>query len=403
MFHKIPTQDLRIGMFVVDADVSWLKHPFLYSVEGEVTSPLELATIREQGYLEAFIDLTRCRPGSLPPELAALALPGRETAPPADFTPSPPRVPLAEEMRAARSIYRLSLSQAKDMMDNMRKGIFDMPAAEPIVDEILQSLDRNADALVGLCKLRQTDDYTYTHCVNVSVLAVMFARGLGASDESLRAIGMGGLFHDLGKALIPLRVLNAPRKLSDEEFEIMRRHPQLGHDQLREIRGVPQEVLQIVLEHHEKFNGQGYPRALAGRDISFAGQVSSLADVFDALSSKRVYKEALPLSKALSILYSMRDMDFASGMVERFIRLLGVYPVGSAVELEDGRRGVVSVSNPAQPLRPRIVLVRDKNGNKANLQECNLAEKGEAGIIRTISRDELGMDPGVALGLPLQI
>ncbi len=403
MFHKISTQDLRIGMYVVDTDVSWLKHPFLYSVEGEITAPLELVRIREQGFLEAFIDLVRCKPGSLPPDLANLVLPGQEPVPLAEYRPPPPRVPLAEEMRAARSIYRSSLSQAKEMMDNMRKGVFDMPVAEPIVDGILESLDRNADALVGLCKLRQTDDYTYTHCVNVSVLTVMLARGLGATGDKLHAIGMGGLFHDLGKARIPLRVLNAPRKLSDEELAIMRRHPELGYDQLSGVSGVPSEVLQIVLEHHEKHNGQGYPRNLADKEISFAGQVSSLVDVFDALSSKRVYKEALPLSKALSIMYSMRDKDFDGGMLERFIRLMGVYPVGSVVELEDGSFAVVSASNPALPLRPVVIPVKDKEGAELERKEYDLSKEGAPAIIRTASSRELGADPGTVLGLPQRI
>ncbi len=400
MFNKISVNDLRAGMFVVDTDVSWLKHPYLYSVEGLLATSAEIDRIRSDGYLETFIDLTRCAPGSLPFDLAQLVLPGQGAAPPAEYTPPPPRVPLAEELRAARSIYRASLFQAKEMMDNMRKGIFDMPQAEPVVDSILESLDRNADALVGLCKLRQTDDYTYTHCVNVSVLTVMLARGLGATGDKLHAIGMGGLFHDLGKALIPLRVLNAPRKLSDEEFAIMRRHPLLGYEQIKEVQGVPPEVLQIVLEHHEKHNGQGYPRGLSGADISFAGQISSLVDVFDALSSRRVYKEALPLSKALSIMYSMRDKDFAGAMLERFIRLLGVYPVGSAVELEDGRYGVVASSNPAQPLHPTVILVRDKEGKALERKVYDLAATGAPAIARSASAQELGADPGIVLGLP---
>ena len=116
MFHKIAVDDLRIGMFIVDTDVSWLKHPFLYSVEGELTASIELARIRDEGYLEAFIDLTRCRPGSLPPELAQLVLPGQESSPPAEYRPPPPRVPLAEEMQAARSIYRAALTTEEGMV-----------------------------------------------------------------------------------------------------------------------------------------------------------------------------------------------------------------------------------------------------------------------------------------------
>lgn len=396
MFHKLSVDALRSGMYIVDTDISWLQHPFLYAKEG-LLSPESIADIREQGYLEAFIDLTRCRPGSLPPELSTISI--TDSAPlPQEYTPSQPRVPLAEEMLAARSIYKSCLGQARELMDNMRKGILDMPSAEPVVDSILESLDRNADALVGLCKLRQTDDYTYTHCVNVSVLSVMFARGLGLSGPSLHAIGMGGLFHDLGKSLIPLRILNAPRKLSDSEFDIMRRHPGLGHEQLEHVGNVPKEVLQVILEHHEKYNGEGYPHGLSGDAISFAGRVASIVDVFDALSSRRVYKEPMPLSKCLSIMYSMRGKEFHPGMVEHFIRLLGVFPVGSVVELEGGTRAVVSGSNPAFPLRPKIIVVCDANSRPLCRKEFDLTENNSPGILRSLTAKDIGVDPAIVLG-----
>ena len=398
MFHKLPVDALRVGMYVVDTDISWLQHPYLYAKEGELR-PETIAGIREQGYLEAFIDLTRCQPGSLPPELSDLSISDAQRPAP-EYTPPAPKVPLQEEMQAARSIYRSSLVLAKELMDNMRKGVLDVPAAEPVVAGILESLDRNTDALVGLCKLRQTDDYTYTHCVNVSVLSVMFARGLGLSGPSLHAIGMGGLFHDLGKSLIPLRILNAPRKLSDSEFSIMRRHPGLGHEQLEHLGTLPKEVLQVILEHHEKYNGKGYPGGLSGDAISFAGRVASIADVFDALSSRRVYKEPMPLSKCLSIMYSMRGQEFHPGMVEHFIRLLGVFPIGSVVELEGGVRAVVSGSNPAFPLRPKVIVVCDASGTLLRQQEFDLTETGNPGILRSLTAKDISVDPAVVLGCP---
>lgn len=387
-------------MYIANSGVPWLQHPYLYSEDGELTSQ-ELEKLRAEGYSEAYVDLSRCRPGTLPPELEALVPSAAAGDMGMDFMPPPPKVALAEELPKARAVFNSSLNMAKEMMDAVRKGVsFDPPAAEPLVENILESLDRNADALFSLCKLRQTDDYTYTHCVNVSVLTVMFARGLGMSDETLQAIGLGALFHDVGKALIPTRILQAPRRLSDDEMAVMRRHPQLGADYLKEYRNAPKEVFQIVLEHHEQYCGKGYPRSLGPDAISLPGRIAAVVDVFDALSSKRVYKEPMPLSKALSILYSMREKEFFPGMAERFIRLLGVYPLGSAVELEDRSRGVVSEPNFTAPMRPKVLLVKDENGNNCGKIPCDLADGGHPPIRKVITAAELGVDPASVLGVP---
>ena len=387
-------------MYIVDTGVSWLQHPYLYISDGELTAQ-ELTGLLEEGYTEAYIHLSRCRPGTLPPELEAL-VPAVSSEDAYDaFMPPPPKVALEEELPKARRVFQSSLSMAKDLMDTVRKGqSTDPAAAEPLVEDILTSLDRNADALFSLCKLRQKDDYTYTHCVNVSVLSVMFARGLGMSDDTLQGIGLGALFHDLGKALIPLRILHAPRRLSDDEMAVMKRHPELGFDVLQIYKNAPKEVFQVTLEHHEQYCGKGYPKGLDPDSISLPGRIAAVVDVFDALSSKRVYKDAMPLSKALSILYSMREKEFFPGMAERFIRLLGVYPLGSAVELEDGSLAVVSQANTANPMKPTVTLVRDKDGKSLGKLVCDLTKEGSPGIRRTVTAAELGVDPASVIGVP---
>lgn len=387
-------------MYTINTGVSWLQHPYLYSVEGELTRQ-DIARLVDDGFKEAYIDLSRCRPGSLPPELEKLVPSVTATDEALSFIPPPPKVAIAEEIPKARMVFRSSLNMAKEMLDGVRRGDFDLPSAEPVVEDILESLDRNAEALLGLCKLRQTDDYTYTHCVNASVLSTIFARGLGMRRETLRSIGMGGLFHDLGKTMLPQQILNAPRRLNDKEMEVMRRHPQLGYDYLVDHKTTNKDILDIVIQHHEQYCGQGYPHKIPGAQISLPGRIAAVVDVFDALSSRRVYKEPMPLSKALGILYSMRGKEFFPGMVEKFIRLLGVYPVGSAVELEDGSRAVVSAANMTAPLKPTVILVSDGMGKKLEYTEYDLASSGSPRITRSISAAELGVDPAGVLGIPL--
>lgn len=400
MYHKIASQDLCAGMYIVNTGVSWLQHPTLYMVEGELT-PQELAGLSREGYTEAYIDISRCRPGTLPPELEKLVPSAAEAEnAPEFFLPPPPKVTIAEEMPKARVVFRSSLEMARQMLDGIQNGNFDAPAAEPVVEEILQSLDRNADALVSLCKLRQTDDYTYTHCVNASVMVSLFARGLGVSSSSLLSLGLGGLFHDIGKTLLPRQIINAPRRLNQKEMDIVRRHPQLGYDYLVSKNIKDNDVLMLVLEHHEQYCGEGYPHKISGNTISLPGRMAAIVDVFDALSSRRVYKEPMPLSKALSILFSMRGKEFFPGMVEQFIRLLGVYPVGSVVELEDGSLGVVSAANMTAPMKPAVILVRDNQGKSLERRACDLAKSGSPAIVRSAPSHNLGFDPADILGLP---
>ena len=394
MLQKISTKDLAVGMFIANTGVSWLTHKGLCTLEGIIPTEDLLLKIQAK-YSEAYIDLARSRKGSLPPALADLLHP----KPVEGYLPPQPRVPMREELEVASAIYDDSIVKAKELMDNMRKGNLTVSLEEPMVGDILESLDRNVDALFGLCKLRQADEYTYTHCVNVSVLATMFGRGLGLDRDMQKMLGLGGLFHDLGKAKIPMEIVNAPRKLSDAEFSIMKQHPALGYKQLISVPGIPDTLLAIVAEHHERYDGTGYPKGLKADEISLAGVITGIADVFDALSSRRCYKEALPLPKVTSILYSMRDRDFPASMVEKFIVLMGVFPVGSCVQLSDGRSGIVSGSNPANVLKPKVIVLQDDKGRNIKQMELDLMNEQGVEVSTAVSAATLKVDPADILGI----
>jgi HD-GYP domain-containing protein (c-di-GMP phosphodiesterase class II) len=286
-------------------------------------------------------------------------------------------------------------------MRDIRSGKLNMEPAGAIIERITDSLERNADALVSLCRLRRTDSYTYMHCVNVAVLTALFARNEGKDREQVFACALAGLFHDLGKSMVPPTVLNAPRKLTNAERIAMNEHPRKGYEQLKSVPGIQPEVLLGALHHHEKFNGTGYPQGLSGKEISEIGFIVGAADIYDALTSKRVYKEAMFPHRALGIMYEMRNKDLPTETLVHFIRMLGVYPVGSIVEMSDGSRGIVSMSNPEQPVKPVVTLVRNPLGKAMPLRTYDLAENsGGLEIERCIAPENTDIDPATVLGLP---
>jgi HD-GYP domain-containing protein (c-di-GMP phosphodiesterase class II) len=393
MLKKISTEQLVPGMYIADSGMSRLENPYLYYAETDATAELSNRILRS-GFTEVFIDTERCRPGLIA-EDAGLA-----AAPTGGGAYAVPDIPITVEMQAAKATYSGALNQAKTFMDSIRNGNTpELRQAEPLVDEMLQSLGRNPDALLSLCKLRAQDNYTYTHCINVAVLGIMFAKHMGFSTNVQHATGMAGLFHDLGKSLVPLEILNAPRDLSADEFAVLREHPGMGYDLVKQISGLPPEVSLGVYDHHERSKGHGYPRGLSAGDISPAGRILAVADVYDALSSRRPYKDAVMPHRVLGIMYQNRNKDFYPGYVEHFVRLLGIYPVGSVVELEDGRQGVVSGSNSAAPTRPKVLIMLAKDGTPLKPEEKDI-NLGECPPIRTcLPAGASSIDPAKAFNL----
>ncbi len=398
MLQKIGIAELAVGMYVVDTGLSWLEHPFLYSEEGEVRDAEALRAIVDAGYEEVFVDTDKGGFGS-----ARQALDGRLAAPLAEAAargasghPGAPgrRVSLDKGLAEAGTVYRDCLHIARDVLREVQNGgAVDVRASEALVDDVIASAVENRDALLALAKLRVHDAYTFTHGVNVAVLAVAFGSALGLPRKRLRELGLAGLFHDVGKTGVPDAVLNKPGRLTPREFALVRRHP--GHGRrLLEGRGLPEAVLRGVGEHHEKKDGSGYPLGLAGRGIHPFGRILGVADVFDALTSRRSYKEAMLPTRALGVLYGMRDRDFPGRLVERFIKFLGPYPVGSFVRLTSGEYGFVRGANPVRPLFPELLLVLGPDGRPCPPRLLDLGERpaGEVAIAQALDPEAYGLD-----------
>lgn len=398
MLKKIALEDLQPGMYVVDSGLSWLEFPYLYMKEGMISTASVIKGIVAEGYTEAVIDTELSvgfGAGAGEEDLV------RDLQELPEFFPPPPLVTIGQELDKAKAMYVDSVRYAKVLLEDVRLGkAVDVYSSGLLVEDIISSVTRNSDALVGLSKLRVFDEYTFTHSVNVAVLTVVFGRFLGKTDDELKALGMAGLFHDIGKQLIPDAVLNKPGKLTDEEFIVMKQHPLLGFKHLYEQAGAKKNVETVVVrgivEHHEKYNGTGYPRGLTGSAISEVGRIIAVADVYDALSSRRVYKAPMAPHKALGLMYSMRGKEFYPGYVERFIKCLGIYPVGTTVLLNTGHVAVVSASNPKAPMQPTVVVVRGPSG-RLSPRYLDLSDQLELRIESTVDPAPLGIDPVAVL------
>lgn len=311
-----------------------------------------------------------------------------------DIEEEVPRVPIQEELRRVDKLYGEALGYAHEFIDDIKNGKpFDFNDATPMVTDFIDSIFRNESAAAAISKLKAFDEYTYTHCINVSILAVILGKRLGYSRKKLEILGIAGLFHDAGKAVVPDHILNKPDKLTDDEMNIMRTHPLRGYQILKDQPGIPAEVLRGCLEHHEKFDGSGYPRGLKGDEISDFSRLLSVVDVYDALTSKRVYKDPMPPGKVLALMYKWRVTDFHPNIVEQFIKSLGVYPVGSFVRLCDDSYGVVVDHRPEDPLNPSVRVVFDSLMRPVPTTTIHLADLNcERKITDVLNPDEHKID-----------
>ena len=344
MLQTIKRNLLKPGMFVVSYGLGTFHSP-LVRVSKHIHSTAEIDACVPQGVDGVLIDTCN-----------ALVLQPDEAVPLGQSV----TVSLDEELSIAKALYSEALAYVKDFVDDVRRGTdIDYRRATPLVESFIESVFRNETAAVTLFKLRGFDEYTYTHSINVSILAVLLGKHLGLDKPELLTLGLAGLYHDVGKALLPASILNKPGALTESEFEAVKSHPHSGHRLLRKQPGIEPEVLRAVLEHHERHDGSGYPRGLTGDSIAPFSRIVAVVDVYDALTSKRVYKGAMIPAKALGMMFQWRGKQFAEEDIDRFIRCLGVFPVGSFVRLSGGEFGIVASANAQRPTKPEIKVVMD--------------------------------------------
>ena len=253
----------------------------------------------------------------------------------------------------------------------------DAAGVSDLVEEISNSVARNTSALISLARLKTADDYTYMHSVAVCALMVALSRQLGLDAELTRELGMAGLLHDMGKALIPTEVLNKPGKLTDEEFAMIKRHPAEGHRLLVEGATVGDIPLDVVLHHHEKVDGSGYPERFKGDEISLYAKMGAVCDVYDAITSNRPYKAGWDPAESIRKMTEWCNGHFDARIFQAFVKSIGIYPVGSLVRMSSGRLGVVTEQSERSLLTPRIrVFFSSKSMTHVPPELIDLARPG---------------------------
>ncbi len=270
-----------------------------------------------------------------------------------------------QELNRAISLSKDASQLINNTMNDVRLGKqVKLEQTSKTVERMTQSLMRNPNALMGLGRIRDADQYTFEHSVSICTLMVAFAQYLDLDADTIQQIGIGAMLHDIGKIRVPEEILNKPGKLTDEEFEVMRSHVVLSRETLEQAPGITEVALAVAAEHHERYDGSGYPLGLKGDEISFYGQMAAIVDVYDAITSDRCYHKGMAPTAALRKIYEWSKFHFNPELAQRFIRFVGVYPAGSVVELKSNHIALVLSKDSKDPLNPSVLVVYDTDARK---------------------------------------
>ncbi len=356
MIKRIPVTQLCVGMYVHDLHCGWMDHPFFRS-QFLVDDEAIRQKIVQAGIRELSIDTARGldvpaaapdQPEDTPPQCELSTLPGHLAA----LSPT-------EEYQRAKKVYADASKLMQNMMHDVRLGKqLRIDRCEPMIEHIVDSMFSLPSALLPLAQIKTKDEYTFQHSVSVAALTVAFGRVLDLPRDEIGQAALGGFLHDVGKARVPGHILNKPGKLTDDEFVVMRDHA--SHTaQLLKDAGLSEIAFNAASQHNERYDGSGYPQRLQGEQISLHGQMLAIVDVYDALTSLRVYHKPIPPTEALRRLMEGAGSHFNTRLVHAFIKGIGIYPAGSLVRMQSGKLGIVRHVSSEKLLQPVVQLIFD--------------------------------------------
>lgn len=376
MLKKILVSELTLGMHIhtfcrpANDDPFWIDQ-----VEAVLRDPEVLRRIQQSDTQEVWIDTRRGK--GVP--AAARPVPAESRAP----------VSLPEELRRAQEICGRARDAVLTIFAEARMGrAMNVQDVDLLVEEIGGSIERHPHALISLSRLRTSDEYTYMHSVAVCALMVALARRMEMPEEQVREAGVAGLMHDVGKMMIAPEILNKPGRLTPEEFEVMKSHPEAGLRILDASLQVNAIVRDVCLHHHEKVDGSGYPHGLVGEQISLFARMGAVCDVYDAITSDRPYKKGWGAAQSIREMASWKG-HFDPVVFQSFVKTVGIYPVGALVRLDSGRLAVVVEQHDQNLLSPKVkIFMSARTGRRFPPFVVNLASEAEQDSIVGIELPE---------------
>lgn len=359
---RVYTTELKVGMYVSELDRPWVDTPFLF--QGFMVQDIDDINALREHCEYVYVDKERSRKDVTAHLLASSHKSSskkktKKRHVSSRFTEKGFRQSLLRSYR----VYQDARGWIDIMLEDSRLGEgVDTEQARTLVTQLADQVIQNPDALVWLTHLKKRDEYTATHCINVCILALTFGRTLDLDDESLHKLGMGALLHDIGKMKVPDEILNKPSRLSKEEFETMMSHPLHGHSMLADDHDLDEKSLHVVLHHHERLDGGGYPHGLREEEIPLLTRIASIVDVYDAITSDRCYHDGISPALALENLFKWSKGNFDVPLLEKFIKCLGIYPIGSVVRLNTNEVGVVVATDAGHRVKPIVLLAANAEG-----------------------------------------
>ena len=362
MIKLIPIEKLLPGMYIHDLNCGWMEHNFVRN-RFPVKSSEIVDKVRALGVHELYIDTSRGLDLEEAPTQEEAAHEVDEALEAIAIVAPAQQASVQHEVQRARNLHSEANRIVRDMMGDIRLGKqIQLEQIEPLVERIVDSIFRQQDAMLPLARLKDHDEYTFQHSVSVCALMTSFARTLELPRDIIHEIAVGALLHDVGKAKVPDDILNKPAKLTDAEFAKMKSHVVQSKIILQGTPGISQIALDVAAQHHERFDGTGYPNKLKGDEISLYGQMGAIVDVYDAITSNRVYHKGMAPTEALRKLLEWSKFHFNPTLVQAFIRAVGIYPTGSLVRLESRRLAVVQAQNPENLMQPVVKVIFHTRG-----------------------------------------
>ena len=371
---EIDISELHVGQYVVD--IIKQENQFTLTQPGHIKNELVIKNMLVKGVQSLLIDTSKTKRV-------------RENSKKKNN-----KSPIIMDVYKAKEIFNQSkIIQKKIFSDAQNGKPLDLNPVEEVTDKAIEEIFKNPDALACVINIRNADEYLLEHSVSVSVLITIFAHFLKIEKSIVQQLSVGAFLHDVGKIMVPDKILNKPGKLTEDEFTIMKTHVNHSIDIIERTPEISELSLEVTALHHEKLDGQGYPFNIAGDNISTYGRMISICDIFDALTANRCYKSGYSHIKAFSILRSLAESNHLDQrLVNLFIRCMGVYPVGSLVELNSNKLAIVEQRNIEDPTNPKVrSFYNAKQNNYVMTEDIDLA-KNKDFIVKGVRADDFNLD-----------